>query len=247
MRVPDQLALNVRLRADATFETFVPAPSQDEVAGALRAFACARGDEQQWYLWGAPQTGKTHLAQAACHAAADAGLAVAYLPLTELAGHGPGLLEGMDGISLLVVDDVDRVWLDAEWARGLFGLINAVRERGNRLLFTAAVRPQHDLMPDLRSRLLWGPVYQLQRLEDEGLQVLVERAAAARGFALGSGEVQYLLRHGPREPRALIDLLERIDQASLQAKRRVTVPFIRSVLAAGGYAPAASERLKTDA
>ena len=247
MRVPDQLTLNVRLRADATFETFVPAPSQDELARALRAFACALGDEQQWYLWGAPQTGKTHLAQAACHAAADAGLAVAYFPLTELAGHGSGLLEGMDGLDLLAIDDVDRVWLDKQWARSLFGLINAARERGSRLLFTAAARPGQNLMPDLRSRLLWGPVYQLQRLEDEGLQVLVGRAAAARGFALGSSEVQYLLRHGPREPRALIGLLERLDQASLQAKRRVTVPFIRSVLAAGEHTPTASGRVKTDA
>ena len=243
--MPDQLALNVRLRADATFETFVPTPSQEELGGALQAFASAQGDERQWYLWGAPQTGKTHLAQAACHAAAGAGLAVAYLPLAELSVHGAGLLDGMDRLDLLVVDDVDQVWLEADWARSLFGLINAVREHGGRLLFTADDRPAQEVMPDLRSRLLWGPVYQLQRLEDEGLQLLAERAAAARGFALGGSEVQYLLRHGPREPRALIDLLERIDQASLQAKRRVTVPFIRSVLAAGGQP--SSRAVKTDA
>ncbi|MEJ2653861.1 MAG: DnaA regulatory inactivator Hda [Acidihalobacter sp.] len=243
----DQLALNVSLRADATFETFVPAPSQQELGGALQAFACAQGSEQQWYLWGAPQTGKTHLAQAACHAAGDAGGAVAYLPLAELGAHGAGLLEGMDRLDLLVIDDVDRVWLDSEWARSLFGLVNAVREHGGRLLFTAAEPPAQALLPDLRSRLLWGPVYQLQRLEDDGLQVLAGRAAAARGFALGVNEVQYLLRHGPREPRALIALLERIDQASLRAKRRVTVPFIRSVLVADGPpAPMAPERGKTD-
>lgn len=245
MRTPDQLALNVRLRADATFDSFVPAPSQEELGGALRAFARAQGDEQQWYLWGGAQTGKTHLAQAACHAAAGAGLAVVYLPLAELSVHGVGLLDGMDRLDLLVIDDIERVWLEADWARSLFGLINAVRERGGRLLFTADDRPLQTLMPDLRSRLLWGPVYQLQRLEDEGLQVLAERAAAARGFTLGSSEVQYLLRHGPREPRALIELLERIDQASLQAKRRVTVPFIRSVLAAAGQP--SSTALKTDA
>ncbi|MEJ2480100.1 MAG: DnaA regulatory inactivator Hda [Acidihalobacter sp.] len=243
--MPDQLALNVRLRADATFETFVPAPSQEELGGALKAYARGQGDERQWYLWGAPQTGKTHLAQAACHAAGGAGLAVAYLPLAELSVHGAGLLDGMDRLDLLVVDDVDRVWLDADWARSLFGLINAVREHGGRLLFTADDRPAQEVMPDLRSRLLWGPVYQLQRLEDDGLQLLAERAAAARGFALGASEVQYLLRHGPREPRALIDLLERIDQASLQAKRRVTVPFIRSVLAAG--VQPSSRAVKTDA
>lgn len=242
MSGPDQLALNVRLRADATFESFVPAPAQQELVEALRAFARGLGEDSQWYLWGAPQTGKTHLAQAVCHAAAAAELPAAYLPLAELAAHGPTMLEGMEALALVVVDDVDQVWLNAAWARSLFGLINAVRERGGRLLFTAADRPGPQLLPDLSSRLLWGPLYQLQRLADEALQVLLEHAAAARGFALGRSEVRYLLRHGPREPRALIALLERIDQASLKAKRRVTVPFIRSVLdEAGRVGPVSSD------
>lgn len=230
----DQLALNVRLRADATFETFVTASNQAHLVAGLCDFARALGDDLQWYLWGAPQTGKTHLAQAACHVAAAQGLAVAYLPLRELASHDAGeLLDGMDGLDLLVLDDVDQVWLNDTWARGLFGLINAVRERGTRLLFTAERRPDTEVMPDLRSRLLWGPVYQLQRLGESGLRQLMERAAAARGFDLGDSEIQYLLRHGPRDPRGLIDLLDRLDRASLRAKRRVTVPFIRSVLSAG--------------
>lgn len=229
----DQLALNVRLRADATFEAFVSAPGQEDLVAALQAFARTRGDESQWYLWGPPQTGKTHLAQAVCHAAAAQGFAVAYLPLRELASHGAGLLDGMERLDVFVIDDVDQVWLDAAWAQGLFGLVNAMRERDARLLFTACARPGHDVMPELRSRLLWGPVYQLQRLEDAGLQALLARAALARGFDLGRSEISYLLRHGPREPRGLIGLLDRLDQASLRAKRRVTVPFIRSVLGSG--------------
>ncbi|WP_198034115.1 DnaA regulatory inactivator Hda [Acidihalobacter ferrooxydans] len=228
--MPDQLALNVHLRADATFAAFVPAAGQDDLVAGLRAFAGGIGSEVQWYVWGAAQTGKTHLAQAACHAAAQAGLSTAYLPLREFSAYGVEALDGMAGLGLLALDDADRVWADTAWAHSLFALINAAREQGTRLLFTASVRPPDEVLPDLRSRLLWGPVYQLQRLTDPELETLIQHAATLRGFALGDSEVQYLLRHGPREPRGLIALLERVDQASLRAKRKVTVPFIRTVL-----------------
>ena len=233
----DQLTLNIRLRADATFETFEFAEGQADLGRALAAFARGEGQDAQWYLWGAAETGKTHLAQAVCHAAAQIGATSAYFPLRRMAAAGASCLEGMENVHLLAVDDVDAVWGDAQWALGLFALINRARERGTRLLFTASDRPPQDVLADLRSRLLWGPVYQLHRLSDEGLQGLLRRSAQARGFDLGVAESQYLLRHVARQPSALLAALDVLDRASLRAKRRLTVPFIRSVLEAGRLDP----------
>ncbi len=228
--MPDQLVLSVHLRADATFDNFEFSARQKDLGQGLRAFARGEGDEAQWYLWGAEETGKTHLAQAVCHAAADAGLTSVYLPLGELAGVRADCLEGMENVAVLALDDVDRVWLDDEWSSSLFALINQAREGKTRLLFTATARPPEEVLADLRSRLLWGPVYRLLRLEDQELAGLLKRSAQARGFSLGEAEVRYLLRHGPRHPRALVAAIDRLDQASLRAKRRITVPFIRSAL-----------------
>ena len=61
-----QLALGVRLRADAVFESFAPG-ANTEVIAALRS----PGTAPLW-IWGAPGTGKTHLLQAVCAAAGEA-------------------------------------------------------------------------------------------------------------------------------------------------------------------------------
>ena len=40
----------------------------------------------------------------------------------------------------------------------------------------------------------------------------------------------YLLRRCPRDMDSLFNLLNRLDQASLAAQRRLTIPFVRDLL-----------------
>ena len=70
-----QLALAVRLRAGAVFESFAPGRNS-EILVALRSPSVL-----PVWLWGVPGSGKTHLLQAAC---AAAGEAAAYFPLRPL-------------------------------------------------------------------------------------------------------------------------------------------------------------------
>ena len=63
-----QLALGVRLRADAVFESFWPGQN-GEIVAALQT----PGGAPVW-LWGAHGTGKTHLLQAVCAAAEEAAV-----------------------------------------------------------------------------------------------------------------------------------------------------------------------------
>ncbi|OBS09941.1 DnaA regulatory inactivator Hda [Acidihalobacter prosperus] len=228
----DQLALNLRLRAETTLAAYLPAPDQLEIPSTVRALVAGEAGVPQLYLWGGPGTGKTHLAQAACHEAGARGLSAAYLPLGELVSMGPAVLEGLSSVRLLAVDDLDRVWREPKWQRALFGLINEVREHDGRLLLAAGVRPDEERvsMPDLRSRLLWGAVFHLRPLDEGRLRRMLQLGARSRGFPLGEPETEYLLRHAARDPGSLMRLLDRLDAASLKARRRVTVPLIRAVL-----------------
>ena len=80
------------------------------------------------------------------------------------------------------------------------------------------------------SRLSWGLCYQLQPLNDQDKIQALSTAAAGRGLALSDETARYILRHTQRDMGSLRQLLRQLDQASLEAKRGLTIPFIKTFL-----------------
>lgn len=100
-------------------------------------------------------------------------------------------------------------------------------------MLLAADAPPRQLgmqLPDLVSRLSWGLVYQLQPLSEEDKQAALVLRAERRGLQLSDDAVRYLFSRSGRSMSDLFALLDQLDQASLQAQRRLTVPFIKQVL-----------------
>ena len=54
--------------------------------------------------------------------------------------------------------------------------------------------------------------------------------AAQRGLQLPAETLEYLLKRMPRDLRSLLGILDELDEASLVAQRRLTIPFIRDAL-----------------
>ncbi|HWP94854.1 MAG TPA: DnaA/Hda family protein, partial [Gammaproteobacteria bacterium] len=101
-----------------------------------------------------------------------------------------------------------------------------------RLLVTAHVAPAALRLglADLRTRLGWGLVFHLRPLDDEGKLAALRLRAERRGFELPEETARYLLSRFQRDMRTLCGLLEALDTASLAAQRRLTIPFVKSVL-----------------
>ena len=229
-----QLPLDLRLRDSSRFETF-HAGGQDLLFATLRRMALASdpGSERLVFLHGPDGCGKTHLLQAACYEASANGRPCAYVPLGELQDQDPGaVLDGLDRLDLLVLDDLQAVSAQPEWARALFALINGVRERDGQLLVAARTAPEglDCRLPDLVSRLAWGPVFRLDQPGDLELKAILQKRAALRGLQLSEAVADYLLRHECRDLEFLLGLLDRLDLAALAEQRRLTIPFIRSQL-----------------
>lgn len=218
-----QLALGVRLRADAVFESYWPGLNS-EVIAALRAQSTA-----PLWLWGAGGSGKTHLLQAVC---AAAGEAAAYFPLDRSLALPPEALAGFERTPVLCIDNVDAVAGDLGWERALFRLFNDAAELRTRLIFAAAAPPRRAdwSLEDWRSRAAACVVYQLRELDDEGRIEALRLRAAQRGLQLPYDTSEYLLKRVPRDLRSLFDILDELDEASLAAQRRLTIPFIREAL-----------------
>lgn len=225
-----QLTLCLALRDSARFGNFV-AGANGELLHQLQQLAGGKGAAQV-FVWGAPGTGKTHLLQACCQHAAGCGLTAAYLSLADANSLAPDVLDGWEQYSLVCLDDCDAIAARPAWEEALFHLYNRLQQAGGSLVSSAVAAPAALplALPDLVSRLGAGPVYQLQRLDEmQSLQALSLRAQQ-RGFDLPEETGRYLLRRVPRDLPALLTLLERLDTASLVAQRRLTIPFVKSVL-----------------
>jgi DnaA family protein len=220
-----QLPLRVRLGEAARFDGFI-AGDNAEVVDLLTGASPPR----VLWLWGRAGTGKTHLLQAACAAASASGGAATYLDLE--AGGKPALLDGCETLDLVCLDALDRVSDDADWNAAIFRLHTLMQDSAARL-YVASTAPPASLrfrLPDLRSRLLAAPVYQLHELDEEGQVLALERRAGRRGLDLSAEAAAWLVRRMPRDMHSLCGLLDRLDEAALAAQRRLTVPFLRQVL-----------------
>jgi DnaA family protein len=130
------------------------------------------------------------------------------------------------------VDDVHAVAGDLAWEEALFGLFNEALELRHRVIFAANAAPRQLAwsLEDWRSRASACVIYQLRDLDEAGRAEALRLRAAQRGLDLPSETSDYLLRHLPRDLPSLFEILDQLDEASLAAQRRLTVPFIRDAL-----------------
>jgi len=232
-QTPVQLSLGVSLRDDATFANFYIAEGNELALHALREFSAGDG-EGNLVLWGSRGAGLTHLLQACCHRAFERQINVQYLPLRDLIGYAPeDVCEGLDKVSLVCLDGIDQICGNRQWELALFHLFNRLRDAGNRLLIASHTSPPSLplLLPDLKSRPLGGVVYHLRALADPEKAVALQLRAKGRGMEMSDEVAKFILSRAPRDTNDLFHLLDHLDDASLQQQRKLTIPFVKEVLA----------------
>lgn len=229
--IPKQLPLSIDLRDDCILETFY-AGDNHQVLEQIKQTAQGQG-EQFIYLWGREGVGRSHLLQGACHWAGHHGIPAVYLPLLDLSQRDPAkLVEGLERLGLVCIDDVDNICGKTAWEEALFYLFNRLRSANHRLIVAANVPPKSLALKlaDLQSRFAWGMTYQIQPLDDEQLLAALQLRAKQRGLELSKDVGVFLIRRFARDMPHLYALLEQLDKASLAAQRRLTIPFVKSIL-----------------
>ena len=212
-----QLLLGISPDWTPTLDNFV-AGRNAELLAALRHALAQPGSARGIYLWGEAGSGKSHLLQAAVAQARAAGRSAICL-----CGAVPEAME------VAAVDDADTLDADAQIA--LFELYNRMQESTGLLLVSGNAAPAHlRARDDLRTRLGWGLVYQVQSLSDEEKAQALEQHAAARGFILPQEVTHYLLRRGRRDLPALLAVLDALDAHCLRLKRAASVPLLKEVM-----------------
>lgn len=191
-----------------------------------------RWTESLIYLWGAEGVGRSHLQQAACLRFEQRGEQAVYLPLADLVQYGTAILDNLEQCELVCLDDLDAVAGRADWEEALFHLFNRLRDAGRKLLLAANTAPRElpIALPDLKSRLTLALIFQLHALSDEDKLRALQLRASRRGLHLTEEVGRFIMTRGSRNMSVLFDILERLDQASLQAQRKLTIPFLKETL-----------------
>lgn len=224
-----QLALPLKLQDHAVFDSFWPAGNQPLVA-YLSDLAATANSAGCW-IWGAHATGKTHLLQAVCERPGDHAV---YVPLSLVADAGPAILDGLASRQFVCLDDVHTVAGQAGWELALFNLYNQVSEAGGIVVAAAVAAPREcrfDLA-DLSSRFSMLPAFHIAPLGEMDRIRALQLRARHRGLELPDDTATYLLNRSKRDMGSLYSLLDRLDTAALEAKRRLTIPFVKETLGA---------------
>lgn len=226
-----QLTLPVVLNDEATFDNFYISEKNQQLVLMLKSWD--NWLEPYIYLFGPHQSGCSHLLQAACQQAAEQGRLALYLPMKDLLSYpAQEMLDGLEGLHLLCIDDIDAIAGNRDWEEGVFHLFNKVKTSGARLLIGAHQTPNelNLSLADLESRLQWGITYKISDYSDEELCRLISHRAHSRGFLLADEVAQFIVTRAKRDPAELIRMLDKLDHLSLQSGRKLTIPFIKTAL-----------------
>ena len=226
-----QVPLQFEFQSNLTFASFFTGHNA-EIVEQLQALA-GDGDEQQLFIWGEQGSGKTHLLQACCQQAKQSGKDPFFFQFR--AGKLPPstLLDGLEDMELVCFDDMQCIAGNAEWEAALFTFYNSHRQNNHKLLLSADCPPKYLAfeLPDLKTRMSWGLTLKIQSLRDDQIIDALTFKAHFLGFDIPANVGRFLLNHYVHDLPALWLLLEKIDRATLVAQRKLTIPFLKQILA----------------
>jgi len=224
-----QIALDIGLSTGPTLASYFPGSNEaawrhlEQWAGVARSVDPEHSPVPS-YFWGAQGSGKTHLLKAAQAALREQGARIGWLDA--------GMLdppEYDEDWAAVIFDDV-HLFTPAQQQVAFNWFVNAQTHRC-ALLAAGAVPPvELKLRDDLRTRLGWGHVYQLQLLGESERRAVLRQSADARGVFLGDDVMDFMLTRFSRDLGSLLELLDLIDNYALQTKRAITIPLIKSMM-----------------
>lgn len=226
-----QMALGIKLRDDARFDNF-HGDRNREAAHRLETLCLRSYDLPVIVVCGDSDTGKSHMLQAICHKVEQVGESAVCISIEELLPFGPEALAGLEAHHVVCLDDLDKLAGDARWEEAIFHLYNRVLDARGLLVVSMSEVPAS--LPfglaDLGSRLAHGLLVQLGVYRDEDRMRILMARAEQRGMVMTDEVAGFIMRRAPRRLGELLAILDSLDENSLQAQRRLTIPFVKTVM-----------------
>ena len=183
-------------------------------------------------IYGIKKTGKTYLLQSLCNYYAEKNKTSLFIPLAEVSSLDTSIFDSIENMDIICIDDIDSIKGRNEWEIALFNLINNSLLSGCRLVFSSSENPTsiNFSLSDLDSRVRKINGAEVYPISDAKLQDAVKEISQLRSIRLGEKELNYLITYTERSIHSLIAILNKLDDLSIEQKRKITIPLIKEVI-----------------
>lgn len=213
-----QLTLN--LSAEQSFEAdeYIVLPANQRFVQQLIDEQSPSQSSPLTILFGAEQSGKTHLAHVWQQHFGAQFLADEYLKVAEI--DIPDLAKIIND-NAIIIDDIDR---KSVCEKTIFHIINLAIQANQRLLFTSS-KPLllwDVTLPDLLSRLKAAKHIEITAPDDMLLETILIKSFAEKQLNVPENVIAYILPRIDRSIAAIVRLVGKIDEHALQEKKPIT-------------------------
>jgi DnaA family protein len=167
-----------------------------------------------------------------CNHYADKNKISLFIPLAEVTSLETSILDSIESMDIICIDDLDAIKGFPEWEIALFNLINNSLISGCRLVFGTSQNPAsiNFSLSDLDSRIRKINSTEVFPINDANLQEAVKKISQFRSIRLGDKELNYLITYTERSIDSLINILNKLDDLSIEQKRKITIPLIKEII-----------------
>ncbi len=223
-----QIALDIGLSSGPTLANFFAGPNQAALQHMQMWASNDKRSPVPSYVWGESGSGKTHLLRAVQAALRDQGCPAGWM---DAAVPEPSAFD--ESWRVVILDDV-HLYTAVQQHAAFNWFVNATTpgDGQQRWVLAAGQVPPSDLAlrEDLRTRLGWGHIFQLQVLSESERRAVLRQHADERGIFLSDEVMDFMLNRFSRDLSSLIQLLDQLDGYALQTQRAITIPLIKAML-----------------
>jgi DnaA regulatory inactivator Hda len=230
-----QLVLPLLSPPRYSFENLIVHAGNEKAVSTLKkVYGAASGPYPNLFLHGPSGTGKTHILRSILELFKNTNQQYD-TKIVEPEGSPPSFPElvrfsesaDIDLPSVIAVDDIHL--LAPGDSACLWNVSNKLTRFGAPLLAASEFAPE-SIFPDnshLKSRLLSGLVFELDLPDDRSRLLIMDKMVSDRQIRVSPDVYSYLVRRKSRNIKELEKLFDTLDAASLETKRRITIPFIK--------------------
>ena len=219
----NQLGLPITLNTSMLLESFV---ANNELLRSINQLFLDENSSEV-FIYGASGQGKTHVLQGGVLRALEIDKSAIYIDCSE--SFPEHIFDFIDRLDFISFDNVHLI--STENQEVFFDLYNRARQAQIIILVSADSLPSNlEVMKDIKTRLSLAAVYKLEELNDELIMSVINSQMSQRNLSVNSSVYEYLFKNYSRDLKLLLSTLDDLDKASLQAKKPISIPFVKKFL-----------------